>query len=133
MIIRPEKTQFFGNGARVILKNKNEKWSEKSKVKSERIPVETAVLSETAESLWNELHRFLTTNRLRNVLSKEGEFTPKIMGKLLGLFAQDALTDFMKEYSSAFEALEKEERKLITKRLNHWATKLIKDEFITLK
>ena len=55
------------------------------------------------------------------------------MGKLLGLFAQDALTDFMKEYSSAFEALEKEERKLITKRLNHWATKLIKDEFITLK
>ncbi len=133
VIIRPEKTQFFGNGARVILKNKNEKWSEKSKVKSERIPVETAVLSETAENLWNELHRFLTTNRLHNVLSKEGEFTPKIMGKLLGLFAQDALTDFMKEHRCEFEALEKEERKLITKRLNHWATQLIKEEFITLK
>jgi Rnl2 family RNA ligase len=133
VIIRPEKTHFFGNGSRVILKNKNEKWSEKSKVRSERVPVETEALSETAENVWNELQRFLTTNRLYNVLSKEGEFTPKMMGKLLGLFAQDALTDFMKEHSIAFETLEKEERKLITKRLNQSATKLIKEEFITLK
>lgn len=133
VIIRPEKTHFFGNGSRVVLKNKNEKWSEKSKDRSERISPETVTLSETAENVWNELQRFLTTNRLYNVLSKEGEFTPKMMGKLLGLFAQDALTDFIKEHSIAFEALGKEERKLITKRLNQRASKLIKEEFITLK
>lgn len=133
VIIRPEKTQFFGNGSRVILKNKNEKWSEKSKERTERTPIETVVLSAAAETVWNELQLFLTSNRLYNVLSKEGEFTPKIMGKLIGLLAQDALTDFMKEHSSAFEVLEKEERKWITKRLNNSVTKLIKEEFMTLK
>lgn len=133
VIIRPEKTHFFGNGSRVILKNKNEKWSEKSKDRSERTPTEAVAFSEVAESVWNKLQLFLTTNRLYNVLSKEGEFTPKIMGKLIGLLAQDALTDFMKEHSSVFEALEKEERKLITKRLNNSSTKLIKEEFMTLK
>ena len=66
-------------------------------------------------------------------MSKEGEFTPKMMGKVTGLFAQDILTDFMKEQKEIFNSLEKEEQKGITKRLNNTIIKMIKEEFMTLK
>ena len=66
-------------------------------------------------------------------MSKEGEFTPKMMGKVTGLFAQDILNDFMKEQTESFNTLEKEEQKGITIRLNNVIIKMIKEEFMTLK
>lgn len=133
VIIRPAQVKYFGNGSRVILKNKNEKWSEKTKVKKDKTAHKEVVFTDNAQAVWEEIQTYITTNRLYNVLSKEGEFTPKMMGKITGLFAQDILTDFMKEQAESFNTLEKEEQKGITKRLNNAIIKMIKEEFMTLK
>ncbi len=133
VIIRPAQVKYFGNGSRVILKNKNEKWSEKTKVKKDKTAHKEVVFTENAQTVWEEIQTYITTNRLYNVLSKEGEFTPKMMGKITGLFAQDILTDFMKDQAESFNTLEKEEQKGITKRLNNVIIKMIKEEFMTLK
>ncbi|WP_284462956.1 RNA ligase, Rnl2 family [Chryseobacterium sp.] len=134
-IIKTLKTKYFGNGARVILKNKNEKWIEKSKMvkKQGKTVQKQIVFGETAQNIWEEIQRYVTANRLNNVVSKIGEFEPKMMGKIIGLFAQDILEDFEKDFPSVFTAIEKEEQKRINKKLNTLVIDFIKEELMTLK
>lgn len=112
-IIKTLKTKYFGNGARVILKNKNEKWIEKSKMvkKQERTTQKHICFSDKAQNIWDEIQKYVTENRLNNVLSKVGEFEPKMKGKVIGLFAQDIFEDFGKDFPEAFKTIEKEEQK----------------------
>lgn len=133
VIIKPMVAKCFGNGVRVILKNKNEKWTEKSKAKSKGNVSKTVVFTPAAQAVWDELDRYVTTNRLYNVLSKIGEFHPKITGQLVGLFAKDVLNEFLKEQEESFLTLEKETQKAITKQLNKAVINMIKEEFMTLK
>jgi Rnl2 family RNA ligase len=133
VIIRPVQTRYFGNGSRVILKNKNEKWSKKSAIRKEREPQTAVNFSNEAQTVWESIQNYITINRLYNVLSKEGEFSPKMLGKLIGLFAQDVLTDFKKEHQMVLETLEKEDQKGINKRLNNVIITVIKEELMTLK
>lgn len=134
-IIKTLKTKYFGNGARVILKNKNEKWIEKSKMvrKQGKTVHKQIVFSEKAQNIWEEIQKYATANRLNNVVSKIGEFEPKMMGKIIGLFAQDILEDFEKDFPSVFTAIEKEEQKRINKKLNTLVIDFIKEELMTLK
>jgi Rnl2 family RNA ligase len=133
VIIRPLQTKYFRNGSRVILKNKNEKWSEKSKIKKDRNAHKEITFSANSQNVWEIVETYINSNRLYNVLGKEGEFRPNLMGKITGLLAQDVLTDFRKEHSKIFNALEKEEQKTITKQMNGKIIQLIKEEFMTLK
>ena len=134
-IVKTLKTKYFGNGARVILKNKNEKWIEKSKmVKEQAKTVQKQIhFSETAQNIWEEIQRYATVNRLNNVVSKIGEFEPKIIGKVIGLFAQDILEDFEKDFPAVFTTIEKEEQKRINKKLNALVIDFIKEELMTVK
>jgi len=134
-IVKTLKTKYFGNGARVILKNKNEKWIEKSKmVKKQGKTVQKQIhFSETAQNIWEEIQRYATVNRLNNVVSKIGEFEPKIIGKVIGLFAQDILEDFEKDFPAVFTTIEKEEQKRINKKLNALVIDFIKEELMTVK
>jgi hypothetical protein len=85
------------------LKNKNEKWIEKSKVvrKQEKTVQKQISFSEKAQNIWEEIQKYATVNRLNNVVSKIGEFEPKMIGKVIGLFAQDILED-LKKISRSF-------------------------------
>ncbi|GEN67131.1 MULTISPECIES: RNA ligase, Rnl2 family [Chryseobacterium] len=134
-IVKTLKTKYFGNGARVILKNKNEKWIEKSKmVRKQAKTVQKQIhFSETAQNIWEEIQRYATVNRLNNVVSKIGEFEPKIIGKVIGLFAQDILEDFEKDFPAVFTTIEKEEQKRINKKLNALVIDFIKEELMTVK
>lgn len=134
-IVKTLKTKYFGNGARIILKNKNEKWVEKSKmVKKEAKTVHKQVhFSEKAQEIWEEIQKYATANRLNNVVSKIGEFEPKMIGKVIGLFSQDILEDFQKDFPAAFTAIEKEEQKRINKKLNSLVIDFVKEELMTLK
>lgn len=133
-IIKTLKTRYFGNGARVILKNKNEKWVEKSKMVKKDRPVHKEIyFSETAQEIWEEIQKYVTVNRLNTVTSKVGEFEPKMMGKVVGLFAQDILEDFDKDFPKASGLIEKEEQKRINKKLNTMVIDFIKEELMTLK
>ncbi|WP_185288938.1 RNA ligase, Rnl2 family [Chryseobacterium lactis] len=134
-IIKTLKTRYFGNGARVILKNKNEKWIEKSKMvkKQEKTIQKQIHFSETAQNTWEEIQKYATVNRLNNVLSKIGEFEPKMVGKVIGLFAKDILEDFEKDFPAAFTVVEKEEHKRINKKLNSLVIDIVKEELIEAK
>ncbi|MCL8536891.1 hypothetical protein M9991_08460 [Chryseobacterium gallinarum] len=134
-IIKTLKTRYFGNGARVILKNKNEKWIEKSKMvkKQERITQKQVQFSGAAQQIWEEIQRYVTVNRLNNVVSKTGEFAPEMIGKITGLFAKDILEDFEKDFPAVLRTIEKEEQKRINKKLNSLVINCIKEELTTLK
>jgi len=133
-IVKTLKTRYFGNGARVILKNKNEKWTEKSKVVRKERPARKDVhFSGKAREIWEEIRSYVTVNRLNNVMSKTGEFEPEMMGKIIGLFSQDVLEDFEKDFPEAFAAIEKDEQKRINKKLNSLVIDLVKQELMTLK
>ena len=133
-IVKTLKTKYFGNGSRVILKNKNEKWTEKSKMVKKDLPAQKEVhFSENAQNIWEEIQKYATANRLNNVVSKIGEFEPKMIGKVIGLFAQDILEDFEKDFPKVFTTIEKEEQKRINKKLNSLVIDFIKEELMTLK
>ncbi len=133
-IVKTLKTRYFGNGARIILKNKNEKWTEKSKVVRKERPARKDVhFSGKAREIWEEIRNYVTVNRLNNVVSKTGEFEPEMMGKIIGLFSQDVLADFEKDFPEVFAAIEKDEQKRINKKLNSLVIDLVKQELMTLK
>lgn len=134
-IVKTLKTRYFGNGSRVILKNKNEKWVEKSKVvrKQNKSAQKQISFSEKAQNIWEEIQKYATVNRLNNVVSKIGEFEPKMSGKVIGLFAQDILEDFEKDFPEVFTTIEKEEHKRINKKLNSLVIDMVKEELMTVK
>jgi len=133
-IVKTLKTKYFGNGSRVILKNKNEKWTEKSKMVRKDRPIQKEVrFSENAQNIWKEIQEYATVNRLNNVVSKIGEFEPQMIGKVIGLFAQDILEDFEKDFPKVFTTIEKEEQKRINKKLNSLVIDVVKEELMTLK
>ncbi|MEN4760256.1 RNA ligase, Rnl2 family [Chryseobacterium sp. C39-AII1] len=134
-IIKTLKTKYFGNGSRVILKNKNEKWVEKSKVvrKQNKTVQKQINFSEKAQNIWEEIQKYATVNRLNNVVSKIGEFEPKMIGKVIGLFSQDILEDFEKDFPEVFTTIEKEEQKRINKKLNSLVIDIVKEELMTVK
>jgi Rnl2 family RNA ligase len=130
VVIRPEKPLFFNNGSRVILKNKNESWSENNnyidKQILKQIGQNDAGLSEEAEDLCGKAYVYISENRLENVISKIGEPDPKRdFGKVLGLFNKDILTDFFKEYGNEYKGLDKKEQKKVNKLVNENARKLV--------
>ncbi|SHK94146.1 RNA ligase, Rnl2 family [Chryseobacterium polytrichastri] len=133
-IVKTLKTKYFGNGARIILKNKNEKWIEKSKMVKKDKPVQKEVhFSETAQNIWEEMKKYVTVNRLNNVISKIGEFEPKMIGKVIGLFSQDILEDFEKDFPKIFTTIEKGEQKRINKKLNSLVIEIVNEELISAK
>lgn len=129
VIIKPRVSKHFRNGQRVIFKNKNEKWSERSHSKN-KVAREVKVFSELEKETVNYLLSYVSENRLMNVQSKLGEFSLKQMGKTIGLFAQDALVDFKKDYELQWEVIEKESQKRMTKMLNKEAANMVKQIFL---
>lgn len=129
VVIKPTKPLFLPDGSRVILKNKNNKFSEVDKEKKVKAEVK---LSDTEQELLSEFMSLITENRLKNVISKEGEFTTKDFGKLLGLLVHDAYMDFCKDHSDALESLEKPRRKLIQKVINKAAGNLIRPLWLNI-
>jgi len=133
-IVKTLKTKYFGNGSRIILKNKNEKWTEKSKMVRKDRPAQKEVrFSENAQNIWEEIQKYATVNRLNNVVSKIGEFEPKMIGKVIGFFSKDILEDFEKDFPKVFTNIEKEEHKRINKKLNSLVIDVVKEELMTLK
>jgi Rnl2 family RNA ligase len=128
-IIKPLVSRHFGNGERVIFKNKNEKWSEKSHLKRIHTDKPNAVeaFSDAEKELMHTLLVYVNENRLMNVQSKIGEFSPKQTGKTIGFLAKDALGDFVKDHETAWKNTEKQHQKVMTKILTREAATLVKE------
>lgn len=134
VVIRPIQPVYLRSGSRVLIKNKNEKWAENNNFIDRAILHmflhEGEVLSNEATFLCEEIYKLITKNRLSNLISKIGTVdTQNDLGKILGLYNKDVLTDFMKNYKEQYDQLEKHESKAVNKFLNKHAGQLIYDYF----
>lgn len=129
-VLRPVIPQVFPSGSRVILKNKNQKWSEKSK--ESKAPKPLVKLSDNGERIRNTAASLITENRLRNVLSKIGPVSQKEFGKLLGALSKDVMTDLPKESDILLDTIDKAERKIISKMVNRMAADVIRPNFVNI-
>jgi len=132
VVIKPVYPQFFNSGDRVILKNKNDKFSEVAHGKKEpreKVPV---TLSDEGSQLLSVISNHITENRLRNVVSKVGAITDKDFGKILGMFQKDVMEDFLKDWKDQFLTLEAIERKQIQKELSTECGNLIRCNFLNM-
>ncbi len=127
VVLKPMIPQFFNNGDRIILKNKNERFAEK---KGEHKHKEIKDVPEDVQNMNAVIADYITENRLCNVISHEGEFDmPKAFGKLMKLFTEDILNDFCKEHLAEWNALEKASQKAVTKFMSSSAGQVIKSHY----
>ncbi len=133
VVIRPVEPMYLRNGSRVLIKNKNERFSEKKSAKTRnKLFAEPVPYSEALKAMLPEVEVYVTENRLSNVVSHIGEVHfPKDFGKVMGLFSKDVLDDFLKEHGSAYTALDKCEQKSLNKELNKLCTTLVKKVFMS--
>lgn len=112
VVLKPIECKRFSNGDRVILKNKNDKFKEKGKMKKIKSNKQIVITDEQRK--WaEEITKYIEPNRLYNLFSK-GEVKKdwNQFGKMVGLFFKDVLEDFIKD-NPEFNELEKNEKKII--------------------
>lgn len=130
VIIRPEDPRFLNGGSRVILKNKNKKFSEKASAKDKTQKVSEPMEGPTLEA-FEKIALFITENRLRNVLSHIGAVTNKDFGKIMGAFNKDIIEDFKKEHND-FNTLEKKESKRVSKEMSRLTSNMLRDNLLNI-
>ena len=108
----------YNDGSRVILKSKNDVFMEVSKEKKS-FRKRHHDLSEHAIDTLEKLFVYVNENRLRNVLSKEGTFTKKDFGKIIGLFKKDIYENFNMDHDNLknMEKIDKTEIEKVIGRL----------------
>lgn len=128
VVIRPVEPLYMKNGSRIIIKNKNEKFSEKKSKKKNPNSQPAPEYSPELQALISEAERYVNTARMDNVVSKMGEIDSwtKSFGIILGNFTKDALEDFMKEHGKEYDSLEKSEQKILNKKVNQLCANCIK-------
>ncbi len=130
IVIRPNKTKFLYRGSRVMLKSKNDKWSENIKPKKSKVTTE---LSEEAGKIKEVIKSMITENRYNSVVSKIGEVTVPMFGEIMKAFNKDVLEEayeYPSELAYQFNALDKSEQKIIKKSMNHNIANLVRRKLI---
>ena len=122
VVIKPWEIDAWIGQARVILKNKSEKFAERSKERKVNIQIEIPAIVKQA---MQEISAYCTENRVTNVISHLGEVTVEDFGKILGMASKDALDDYKKDYST-LNLMEKKEEKMVTKFLQAEMAKIVK-------
>lgn len=122
VVIRPYKTDIWFGQSRLILKNKNDRFKEKSRERKPDIYVE---VPESVKKAIEEIVTYVNENRVNNMISHLGEVSEKDIGKVIGLTCKDVWEDFKKE-SGTFNLLENKEEKMVTKYLNGEVAKVVR-------
>lgn len=129
VVIKPAEAKYFACGSRVMLKNKNDKFSEKQHAKSATLD---AKLSEDEQKIVDLAMTLTNENRLRNVVSKVGKVSQKGFGKLMGELIVDILEDLKKEQEDVFCGLEDKREKVVKKAIGRNAAELLKVHFMNI-
>ena len=135
-VVRPDEDRYTRfnpeESPRVILKNKNSKFSEKDHKPAVVVNHE---LTEEILEAYKEISCYITENRLDCVLSKLSleEQTPKNFGNILGLLLKDTMEAASEDNANAevelkFFNLEQHQRKAISKLVAADATKLVRQK-----
>lgn len=129
VVIKPVNAHYFGNGSRIILKNKNEKFTEK-KQGQPKVTIDTSLTKEAQEK-YILFSAYINENRLRNVLSKMGEVNQKDFGRIAGLFTQDVLEDGEKD-GILLDGIGNQQKKFLKKCINRDCGDLLRENFVNI-
>lgn len=129
-VIRPLTPKYTSLSERVILKNKNEKFTEKDKSNKPPKVNKTIKMSESASFLLSEMSSLINENRVHSVLSKFGPVKGSDFGKVMKLLTVDVMQEFIGLHKEAYSQLEKDESKYIQKFLGQNAAKVIRPIWI---
>lgn len=130
IVIKPHYLNLNIGQHRVVVKSKNETFKEVSE-RPKRLK-EHKELSEELITVISDMSRYVTEQRLDNVLSKVvGEVDMGRLGELLGLYTIDLLDDYNKD-SDLLKNLEKEDERLVKKKVNSEIVNLIKNRLMEL-
>ena len=135
VVIKPTNCNIFVETERAVIKKKNEKFLEtEANDKPQPVKKEKGDSDELVQ-VWNELSRYITTNRLDNVLSKIGNLTKSNMFPVMKEFSNDALEEFKLdlergalENCKPVSSLSSDDQKKITKKVNDACMVIIKDQ-----
>lgn len=98
VVIRPYAEDLYLGDVRVIIKSKNEKFSEKTKTpKNQKSKSQVAEMPEEMKKLFDDLCLYLTNNRLQALQSKIGEPQWNQVKMVGGLLVKDAIEDYEKD------------------------------------
>lgn len=122
IVIKPYDRVIYIGNSRLILKSKNDKFIEKSKSKNTNVQQTKNLTKDIIE----KISEYLNENRLNNVVSKFGDITEHDIGKVSGLFANDALNDFYKDNNT--KTYTKADRKMLQKSATKLALEIIKNK-----
>lgn len=129
VVLKPIIASFLHDGSRVIVKNKNDKWSEKANA-PKRQP---KIINEAIKPIVEEIGMYVTENRLHNVLSHIGEVTNRDFGLINKEFITDVMKDYLEENSNdALNVLNKKDRKLVSKNVGKQTAQLIRANFLNI-
>ena len=128
VVIKPYLEDLWLGQSRVILKNKNERFAEKTHEKKVNLDV-TLNYSEQLKKALVEVEPYCTENRMRNVISHIGEVTLQDIGKVIGMTNKDVLDDFNKE-TGLLNTIEKAEQKIVSKHVNFLISKIVKSTLL---
>ena len=95
VVIEPMMPLQLSIGARVIIKNKNSKFTERHSTQK-TFNVNDNRLDENTKQLLTEVESLINMNRVNAVTSKIGEITQKDIGKVIGLTSKDVLDELDK-------------------------------------
>ena len=106
-----------------------QKWKETGRKKKVRTEYK---FSEKGQDMLDTLFTYITENRLKNVLSKEGKIDNKMSGYIMKRFTEDIMKDFVKDHQHDYDLLKKEERKVIQKRMSTEAANMLRENFLNI-
>ena len=126
VVLKPSKVMYLGNGNRVVIKNKSDKFKER--MKSKRVKREE-IWTDRMNDVYETINQYINHNRLRSAISKIGTITNKDFGKLMKIVSLDVLDDWAKDYEWD---VDKKEQKSITKKMNREISNLIRENFLNI-
>ncbi len=117
VVIRPVDDVRLPNGQRVLMKNKNEKFAERTtRKKSGTFYDKRVVLSPNLKNILEDLLAYHVKARFISVISKHGIIDANDdVNRIMGLYIQDLMADFAKDHGETLKQLTKKERKQLSK------------------
>lgn len=123
-VLKPNTPAWLPNGARVAIKCKNSKFSEKAK--SDKLIQPPKELSDIDKDVLMKFSEYATWNRVSNVISKWGEVNAKDFGKVLGLTMQDIFVEAGRE---GLEISDAEDPALVKKQIQKLVGEVIRERW----
>jgi len=135
IVLKPVINRYTFKGSRVIVKYKSENFKEVTGLTKQKNPkpkkdilIQEKPMDDHLKEECNNLMRYVTENRLKNVISKIGQIGRNDKSKLIGLLAKDALKDYESDHPS-FKELPKKDQKRLTGKFSEKVQNIVNKNF----